>query len=252
MEPLDGIILSGGWDFEAEWATASLTFGLRHLRSGAVVSARDDSLSGAAYVHAPFRPQPSLVSSLKRMTVEVDPGEDLREIGAPFRRFYGSPAPTLPEFLREIEDLSLDPRVEGLLFRNASFSTSLAGAQEIISALNRFRQEGKRVIFFFEFPSQIDYLIAGGSGAEIYLHPAGGLMLSGFSFIRPYFGGFLERFGISYINVASHGYKSAFNSFSESAMTDPEREALETVCRGLHDSLAAGLEEEGASVSGFR
>ena len=141
---------------------------------------------------------------------------------------------TIYEVLSEIEELSKEKWLKGIIFVNYNFQTSYAGLLEIEEALQAFKATGKKLVFYFEQADKLNYILAASVADKIYLHPQGSVNLSGFSTSQPYLKDLLAELGIEVINFRSHNYKTAGNMFSESSMTKEEREALEELFEVFH------------------
>jgi protease-4 len=161
---------------------------------------------------------------------------------------------TLRDFLDTLERAGDDSRVKGLYARIGSDALALATTQEARDAIAAFRAKGKFAVAFAESfgefgPGTRPYYLATGFD-EIWLQPLGSVGLIGLHAEIPFFRGALDRLGVTASFAHREEYKSAMNSFTETAMTGPQREEIEDllsttssqIVRGI--AAARGLSEE--------
>ncbi len=108
----------------------------------------------------------------------------------------------------------------------------MAKLHELGSALDRFRGSGKSVVAWGSSFDQRQYYLAARAN-EVYLHPMGAVVLTGFGGYRNYYHDALERLGVT-VNVFRAGkYKSFVEPFTANA---PSREAMEADTFWLNDA----------------
>jgi protease-4 len=108
----------------------------------------------------------------------------------------------------------------------------LAKLREIADAMERFKSTGKQVVAWASTMEQRQYYLAAHAN-EIYLHPAGMVLLTGFGGYRNYYRDALDHLGVT-VNVFRVGkFKSAVEPFVNNA---PSKEALEADASWLNDS----------------
>jgi protease-4 len=237
-EPIDalpGFAFSLAYNMESERLTAGISYSVGTLRSGALM---DNKTRGAAYVHLGARKYSSPAVPMTDPYVRFNPGPEIVEESVPGFFFFDPPAPSLFEVLKALKDLQEDPVVRGIVIENQNFRTSWAGYLELIGALNRFRESGKRVVYYYENISLWNYILASSTGDAIYLNRLGRVDLTGLGGTRLYFGGLLSSFGIRVHNIRSHPYKNGANFVSEPGITPEEREMLEVFYRDVLDEVA--------------
>ncbi|MFA7057096.1 MAG: signal peptide peptidase SppA [Candidatus Cloacimonadales bacterium] len=155
---------------------------------------------------------------------------------------------TMLKILNKIEEAKNEPSITGIIFKNNNFGASFAKRQELLTALHEFKQEGKKVIFYFENISNANYAFAANIGDAIYLNPEGMVNLVGIGGASPYAKEMLDKLGIDFYNFRSHPYKTAGNMFSETEMTPEEREVLERLYGDIYaemvEMIRAGREHK--------
>lgn len=154
---------------------------------------------------------------------------------------FDSTTRSIDEVIRHLEKAANEPGVEGILLINPSFSTSFALMQELTRAFDTFKASGKHVTCYYDNISNAGYVFAASIADKIWLNPMGILDLKGLSLQSPYFGDLLSELGIEVINFRSHKYKSAGNVFSESSMTQAEREVYESILQTYLDEFIAKI-----------
>ena len=144
---------------------------------------------------------------------------------------------TMMEILRKIEKAKNDPEIRGIFFKNNNFGASFAKRQEILTALREFKKTGKKVVFYYENISNINYAFAANIGDKIYLNPEGVVQLVGIGGASPYIKEMLDKLYIDFYNFRSHPYKTAGNMFSEEEMTAAEREVMERLYGDIYAEM---------------
>jgi protease IV len=130
-----------------------------------------------------------------------------------------------------------DPRVVGLYVEIGDEDAGLARVQELRQAIARFRGKGKFAIGFAESLGGgdhfADFYLAAALD-QIWLQPSGGFAVTGLSVETPFLKGGLDRLGIHMEGGKRYEYKSAPDTFGETAMTAPARENLQQLIDGLY------------------
>jgi len=117
-----------------------------------------------------------------------------------------------------------------------------ARAQEFGRALARFRKAGKPVFVYARSMDRLSYVYAAAGAELVALDPNGDLPIVDAAAVSLYFKGLLSKLGIEAYNLQSHDTKTAYNSFTESGMTDAERAMLERYVGGLAAQSYAALD----------
>ena len=248
-ELVNGINLGGAYSLETETISANIGVNFSHLKIGSLVGMNSDNkLAGGNYyvnisdntlrTFAHFVKKEKYYDfKIKNKIVEKKPEI---EIG-PFR-IISNKMETLSEIIGKIKKLGKDERIKGIIFKSGNFSTSFADFLELKNALDEFKAKGKKVIFYYNSISNINYVFAASVADEIYLYPLGEIDLKGIAVSAPYLKNTLDKVGIDVLNFRSHKYKTAGNMFSESKMTPAERESYDTLLQGLYDEMITMME----------
>ncbi len=131
----------------------------------------------------------------------------------------------LRNVVRVIERAAGDDRVKMLVLSLDKFAGGGAAAMHrIADAIDAFRKSGKPVIAVGDSFDQGQYLLAS-SADEIWMHPQGAVLLTGYGVYSPFFAEGLDKLDIK-VHVFKVGtYKSAVEPFIRNDMSEPAKEA---------------------------
>jgi protease IV len=147
-----------------------------------------------------------------------------------------SSGPDLPGLLELLDGVALDPKLEGLLVRVESLECGLGRADELRAALDRVRGAGKKVIVYADELGLAGYWVALGA-SSIRLPPTGSLNVSGVAMEFTLLDGVLDRAGVRAQLMARGKYKSMREMFTESRMSEANREMLTSLVGDLSHQL---------------
>ena len=155
--------------------------------------------------------------------------------------------PTLRDVLDGIEAASGDPRVKVLLARVGDDELGLGKIQELRDAIGAFRAKGKFALAFAdsfgEFgPGTRPYYLATAFD-EIWLQPMGNVGLTGLYTEIPFFKGTLDLLGVAPEFDHREEFKTAINSLTETKMTPPHREEVDTMLTSIAGQIIHGIAE---------
>src|SRR5216683_1854010 len=155
--------------------------------------------------------------------------------------------PTLRDVLDGIETAAGDPRVQVLLARVGDDELGLGKTQELRDAIAAFRAKGKFALAFAdsfgEFgPGTRPYYLATAFD-EIWLQPMGNVGLTGLYAEIPFFKGTLDLLGLVPQFDHREEYKTAINSLTETKMTPPHREEVDTLLASIAQQIVQGIAE---------
>jgi len=154
---------------------------------------------------------------------------------------------TLRGFLDALERAAEDPRVKGLYAHIDGDSLGLAKTQEVRDAVAAFRGKGKFAIAFSESFGEFGggtrpYYLATAFD-EIWLQPLGAVGLIGLHAEMPFLRGMLDKLGIEPSFARREQYKSAVNFLTETEMTAPQREEVESLLTSMAGQIVHGIAE---------
>ncbi|MBC3809396.1 signal peptide peptidase SppA [Undibacterium seohonense] len=117
----------------------------------------------------------------------------------------------LRDILTVLDAASRDPKItSAVLMLDGMQGAGLAMLREVAGGIERFKASGKKVIAWGSSFDQRQYYLASHAN-EVYMHPMGNVMLSGFGGYRNYYKDALDKIGIT-VNVLKVG---TFKSFAE-------------------------------------
>jgi protease-4 len=182
-----------------------------------------------------------------RMLLRVNLEGELRDRRTSEAFLFEKQDLVLREVVMGLRAAATDERVSGIAVYMGGFGVNLSTAQELRAAIADLRAAGKTARLFTE-----DLGGLGGGSAkyylasafdEIWVQPSGGVGLIGISMEIPYARGMLDKLEVEPRFGQRHEYKSAVESLTGYAMSDPARENLQTLLDSLYGQLVAGIAE---------
>ena len=147
----------------------------------------------------------------------------------------GRPATFIP-LLRNIEKAGADSRIAGVLLRPAGIRAGWAKLEELRSALERFRQQDKKVIALLGQAGAREYYLATVAD-EVILSPSGLLDLKGMRAEVSFFRDMLGKVGIQADLEHIGAYKNFSDQFTENQMSDAFREATTSMLDAVYGNF---------------
>ena len=150
---------------------------------------------------------------------------------------------TVMNLVLALDHASRDTRIKGVVMRLGMGALSLAEAEEISTALHRFRAHGKFVIAQatgFLTAGLGDY-VAAVAADEIWVQPKSDFKVSGGGLGEIFLKGLFDKIGAVPQMAKRAEYKSAADMYTEKSMTDPDREQLTQVANSWRDTAAADV-----------
>ncbi|MES2630177.1 MAG: signal peptide peptidase SppA [Bacteroidota bacterium] len=158
--------------------------------------------------------------------------------------FGRSSSDGLDEILANIERASKDNNIEGIYLDLSVVPAGWASIKTIRDELIDFKKSGKWVIAYGEVLSQGAYYLAT-SADKIYLHPEGGMQLSGLGGNVMFFKNALDKYGLEMqvIRGRNNKFKSAVEPFLYDKMSDANREQTELYLKGIWNVALQAISE---------
>lgn len=116
-----------------------------------------------------------------------------------------------------------------------------ATLREIVAALDRVRAAGKPIIAWSESYGQAEYYLAANAD-QVFLHPAGNVLIKGFGGRRMYFRDLLDKAGVTVNAFQAGRYKSFGEPFTRTGPTPESQEADAYLLNDLWGSWLADVE----------
>ena len=141
----------------------------------------------------------------------------------PFANFPESDQVQTRDLVEIIRAAAADDRLAAVLidFSNAAFagpSTALLLAQELAA----LRESGKPLIAYSESLTTASYMLAAQAD-EIYVHPSGGVAISGLGGYRDYTRELTDKLKIDIHNYSQGDFKSAVEGLTRRDMSEPDK-----------------------------
>ncbi|MFZ6657490.1 signal peptide peptidase SppA [Undibacterium sp. TJN19] len=114
----------------------------------------------------------------------------------------------LRDILAVLDQAAKDPSISSaVLLLDEMGGSGLPMLREVAAAIDRFKASGKTVVAWGSSFDQKQYYLASHAN-EIYLHPMGSVMISGFGRYQNYYRDALDKFGVTVTVLKAGDYKS--------------------------------------------
>ena len=160
------------------------------------------------------------------------------------------PETLLRSLLEAIETAKDDDRVQALVLDTDRLGpVGLSKLQTLRAAIESFKESGKPVLATADYYSQTQYYLASAAD-EIYMHPMGLVMLTGYGSYRSYYKEALDRFEIDWHVFRVGEYKSAVEPYLRSDMSPEARESRQRWLSVLWHAYVEDVEQARALGAG--
>jgi protease-4 len=178
------------------------------------------------------------IESQSALVIELA-GELLEDIpsGAHTQLFFDD-EPTVWDMVSVIDEAAEDTQIAALLLKLRSPGLGWAKIEELRDALTRFRATGKPVLCWLESGDDSDYYLATATD-EISAPSGSSLRIDGLASYVSFFKGTLDWAGVTADLEHVGQYKDASETYTRKQMSEPSREALESL---LDDRFSSYLE----------
>ena len=151
---------------------------------------------------------------------------------------------TLQEAVVAIRKAKDDPRVVAIKANLSSPKVGLAQTQELRDAIAEFRSSGKRAYLFSETIGEGEgalsaYYLASAF-SDIWMQPSGTVGIAGIGTEGFFLKDFLTRFGVKGDFIAKGEYKSAPEMFTNTEMSQYNREETQALLKAWYEQMVAG------------
>ncbi len=229
-EIINGIRVGGTYNLEAETIGVNFSLAAKKARLGTTAAFDDnnDYYGGKYYIFLSNKDHRTLPSPTKRdnlysfkLNKEIVDEKERSKFG-PFVMVKNQV--TMAETIEDIRKLKDDDSVQGIVFKNPQFTTNFANLLELREELLSFKDKGKKIILYSDNLGNLQYAFFASFTDFIYLNPNGSVALTGFSVALPYLAEMLDKLGIDVLDLRSHDFKTGLNIFTETEMTEAERQ----------------------------
>ena len=148
----------------------------------------------------------------------------------PLQALLATPSPEnhevlLRDIIEAIDYAAADPSINSLVMELDSLERlGISKTQEIVDALQNFRESGKPMVAIGDYYTQDQYLLASHADTVI-AHPLGGVALEGYSSYQNYFRAALKKISVNVHVFRAGDHKSAVEPFMRDDMS-PAQKAL--------------------------
>ena len=149
----------------------------------------------------------------------------------------------LNQILDAFDRAAEDEQIEGVLLKVDNVSAMPAMMEDLRAGLEILRDSNKFIVAWSETMSQ-RALHFNSAADEIYLHPQGGLGLSGLRSQSMFYPGMFEKLGINVTVVRGpdNKYKSAVEPFLRKDFSEANREQLTALLKGFWGDMSEDVE----------
>src|SRR5262249_52826429 len=154
---------------------------------------------------------------------------------------FGKRPVTVMDIVLGLDAAERDSRVKGVIMRLGNANLSIAQAEEIGTALKKFRKSGKFVIAHsmgFEATGLGDYLTAA-SANEIWMQPKSNFGSAGMGGGEISLRGLFDKIQAQPKIAKRSDYKSAADMYMEKSMTPADREQITVLLQSWYNSATA-------------
>ncbi len=146
---------------------------------------------------------------------------------------FNNQAPTLEDMLRALDEAADDDKIEGLFIKcSGSSMGGMASREELIEAINIFKESGKWVTAYADNYAQGDYLVAS-TADSLFLNPVGAVDSHGVGGMAPFYKGLLDKLGVKMQIIKVGTFKSAVEPYILTSMSEPARLQMQQYCDTL-------------------
>ncbi len=151
--------------------------------------------------------------------------------------------PALPTLVLQLDKAAADPRIEGVLLHLRPVQAGFAQIQELRDALARLRLAGKPVIALLELSSlnATREVYLASAADQVYVVPGFLGSFAGLSGNFMFFGGLLDKAGVTVEYERIGAFKSAPETFAERGMSQPARDNANELLDGLFEQIVEGV-----------
>ncbi|MDE5593985.1 MAG: signal peptide peptidase SppA [Muribaculaceae bacterium] len=171
-----------------------------------------------------------------------------------FVRDFESHGQSLEQMLTSIRLAANYRKISGIYIDAAGSGMGVASRQELIEALEQFKESGKWIYAYADNYSEGDYLVASVAD-KIFLNPVGNVDIHGVGMQTPFFTGLLDKLGVKIQVVKVGTYKSAVEPFILTSMSEAARRQnqvyVDSIWNFYANTIAANRDVTPATVSAW-
>jgi len=146
------------------------------------------------------------------------------------------------DFARYLDEVQAEPSVKGVVFNIAGLRGRPSLIWELRERFLQLRASGKTVTVYADRLSMGMMWLASAADT-IWLDPEGHIMLQGVALQRTYMAGLLEKLGLGAEEWRYLTYKSAFETYTRTTMSDADRVQYQRVADVIYETWRDGIAE---------
>lgn len=157
-----------------------------------------------------------------------------------FSSLQGSTTLGMNELLPAIRKAMTNDKIRGIYIEAGQLAAYPSQLQELRAALLDFRKSGKWIIAYGEEYSQGCYYLASVAD-KIFLNPVGSVDWHGLGGETLYLKDLLAKIGVKAVPIKVGKYKSATEMFTETKMSDADRQQTQRYLDGIWQTMTEGV-----------
>ncbi len=157
-----------------------------------------------------------------------------------FNTFESTRNSGLNDILKAIKVAETNDNIKGIYLNLSISPNSYATLEAIRNALLDFKKSKKYIIAYGEILEEHSYYLASVAD-EIYLNPAGELLIDGFSSSTPYLKGMFDKLGLEPQLIRHGKYKAAGEPLISDRMSDANRQQIEAYTGSMYHNFCEAL-----------
>lgn len=146
----------------------------------------------------------------------------------------------LDDILASIRKAKENENIKGIYLNAGAYNCPIASLQAIRNALVDFKESGKFIVAYSGMYTQSAYYIASVAD-KVVVNPAGNIMWHGLSSQTMFFTDLLKKVGIEMQVFRVGSYKSAVEPFTETAMSEANREQTQAFVSSLWEQFVTDV-----------
>src|SRR5574343_53795 len=157
-----------------------------------------------------------------------------------FNTFENNRNSGLNDILKAIKVAETNDTIKGIYLNLSISPNSYATLEAIRNALLDFKKSKKYIIAYGEILEEHSYYLASVAD-EIYLNPAGELLIDGFSSSTPYLKGMFDKLGLEPQLIRHGKYKAAGEPLISDKMSDANRQQIEAYTGSMYHNFCEAI-----------
>lgn len=144
------------------------------------------------------------------------------------------------DIVMAIEAAAKEPNVKGIYVESGQILSNYSALREIRTALLRFKTSKKWIVSYGDSYTQGTYYVCSAAD-KVWMNPEGTLDIHGLAAQPMYVKDLLEKFGVKMTVIKVGTYKSATEQYTESQMSDANREQVTRYINSLWTTVTTEI-----------